>query len=345
MTTYVYSQVTITAQHVEKPGAELTYKRMDLQQYYSPGSDGTNQYWNFYFNGTNSQKDKYLIVSPSQIPNLSQFPTSNLALYTKYITYVGNGTEVHDLYTLFRLAGNGLYLLGAKYDSLVFRYDDPLLYYSFPLHYGVQFSDSSKTISKSPVNNNAIYDSTMSINIIYYNAQVVGDGNITIHGKAYPYVVKIKYNYSIKTEVWIHHLTNGWILQGVRDGGNYVEYRWVSKDIGFPVLELRYNADETTTKSVSFLYDYKASPANIYGKDEFKFSVYPNPVHDLLYVDFPRYVNANYKVYNVCGKIVFESQSFGEKLNKLDLFNLQKSIYILEISVAGKSYYHKFVKN
>ncbi|NJM79827.1 MAG: S8 family serine peptidase [Flavobacterium sp.] len=80
--------------------------------------------------------------------------------------------------------------------------------------------------------------------------------------------------------------------------------------------------------------------------DEFSkdgLSIYPNPAENLLNIqsDFD-FINAKVKIFDVSGKIVYSNNDF--KDNIIDISNLLKGFYILEINNENKILTKKFIK-
>ena len=76
---------------------------------------------------------------------------------------------------------------------------------------------------------------------------------------------------------------------------------------------------------------------------ENKISIFPNPVNDLLNVnlDLSNGEKTNYKIFDLNSKIV----NFNELLNnQIDVSNLTKGVYILEINNTNNTNKIKFIK-
>lgn len=78
------------------------------------------------------------------------------------------------------------------------------------------------------------------------------------------------------------------------------------------------------------------------------FSIYPNPVNNILYLrgcdNFEN--DAHYQVVDVNGRVVIEGNLLkGNSTEEIDVHAIGKSVYLIKISVVdGKSYEYKFVK-
>lgn len=75
------------------------------------------------------------------------------------------------------------------------------------------------------------------------------------------------------------------------------------------------------------------------------FSIYPNPVKDVLYVASDSEMNSA-KVFNVTGKLMKEINMGGSVSKAIDISDLNNGVYILEIeTLKGESYSSKVLKN
>lgn len=74
------------------------------------------------------------------------------------------------------------------------------------------------------------------------------------------------------------------------------------------------------------------------GSVEKNIFLYPNPVKDLLFVDFNQepFDNASYQLFDAQGKIIKQGK-FNQKKNELDLSLLPQSVYIIRIIQENKN--------
>jgi hypothetical protein len=75
------------------------------------------------------------------------------------------------------------------------------------------------------------------------------------------------------------------------------------------------------------------------------FSIYPNPANDVLHIASDTELNSA-RVYDVAGKLVKEVYISGALSKALDIADLNKGMYILEIeTVQGETNSSKILKN
>jgi hypothetical protein len=82
--------------------------------------------------------------------------------------------------------------------------------------------------------------------------------------------------------------------------------------------------------------------------DRQTFSIYPNPVHDILYIKERNFLknDAHYQVIDMNGKVVLEGMvSKGNSTSQIDVRSLENSVYLLRIfDIEGKPYNYRFAK-
>ena len=72
-----------------------------------------------------------------------------------------------------------------------------------------------------------------------------------------------------------------------------------------------------------------------------KFSIYPNPVSDQLFISSKNTVIETISIYSLTGKKVFEGAN---KTNSIDVSTLSKGMYFVEISSASGKSVKRFIK-
>ncbi|PJB15559.1 MAG: hypothetical protein CO118_03025 [Flavobacteriales bacterium CG_4_9_14_3_um_filter_32_8] len=74
--------------------------------------------------------------------------------------------------------------------------------------------------------------------------------------------------------------------------------------------------------------------------------IYPNPVHELIYIDFGDIIinNSSIEVIDLIGKTIY-FEKITTNFMSLNVKNLKQGIYILKINTKKGSYLHKMVKN
>lgn len=81
---------------------------------------------------------------------------------------------------------------------------------------------------------------------------------------------------------------------------------------------------------------------SINGSSKAVFTSYPNPVTDVLYLEFPQAVDQfNAKVVDLSGRVISTTNSF---VNGIDVSGLSSGMYMLEVNADGASNAIKFIK-
>jgi len=80
-----------------------------------------------------------------------------------------------------------------------------------------------------------------------------------------------------------------------------------------------------------------------------EFRMFPNPMHDDLYLDLQNFEGASnrvrVRVFNSLGETIVEQQAVTQTVNRIDLPDLANGIYILELEYEGKVSRKKLIKH
>ena len=71
--------------------------------------------------------------------------------------------------------------------------------------------------------------------------------------------------------------------------------------------------------------------------------IYPNPAKDVLHVDLGTQANATIRIMNVQGQEMFTRKLSGQN-NMLDISNLSRGLYFVQMEMDGKRICKKLVK-
>ena len=331
----ILCQITIGASDVAGNGAVLRYENKTPSKFYFPTPNGSNQSWYYTFSEPTNSYDTVMVISPSQAPLLSDFPTANKVLYH----------PSQDFYNYLEVRNDGLYILGLSTNNFSIKYTKPYVIYPFPLSYGASFKDSTSVINKESVGGGIYsYDSTMSITRFSFDAQATGDGKITLNSQVHPQVVKVKYNITTVTEYWVRDTMVGWVKQS-QNTDNFIQYFWISKKFGLTALELKYDSTESNTTEIRLLTGYAPAPSGIFSETQSPFEIYPNPVKDFIYIKNPEGINKiRVEILNPLGQVITQAQFYGNRVSRINLSKLPAGLYMVRIEAKGDIYYHRFIK-
>lgn len=88
------------------------------------------------------------------------------------------------------------------------------------------------------------------------------------------------------------------------------------------------------------VYRFSINTLSIQDQDKVEFSMFPNPVQDLLYLTFSETIKKQYSVYDILGREVINGKIENENEIQISTDNLKSGSYILKIGGTTK----KFIK-
>lgn len=105
--------------------------------------------------------------------------------------------------------------------------------------------------------------------------------------------------------------------------------------VSYSVGQIAYStkgANNVITEGVQQPYEIVTLAVSENGSAEKNISLYPNPVKDVLFVDFnqEKMSNSSYQLYDAQGKLI-KKGNFKQKKNELDMSSLPVSFYIIRI--------------
>lgn len=279
------------------------------------------------------------------------------------------GTEHNTMY-YFKQSSDSLLLLGHENPVINQKYLQSLLVMKYPINYGEKYTCN--------YNSEGLYSNSIPIG---------AKGSITIHADAYgkmflPAGDTIEPVLRIKTELHILDITKH---QQEEDKGRMLEsYKWYTKAYRYPIFEIVRNIDLNTDSvlfSTAFYYPTQShlyldtDPDNLALLEELwdidnknndvtepetteknndelipGIYAYPNPVSDILYIDYELKHAANITIM-LCGlsgsvekKIIKGNQQPGKYQQQIDCSGLKQGIYIVEIIAGSRTVNQKIVK-
>ncbi len=224
-------------------------------------------------------------------------------------------TFARDQFYTYSSGNDTLYLDGI---SSAFAYKPSVPYLTFPL----SFNDSVFVYTKQYANpvqpNNAT--GSISRNWIYD-----GFGNIQLPYGTVNNVYRIRMRQIDST-----YITNATVTSD--------EMIWFSQQTGIPVLRFIKNA---TLISAYYASAEGASPTGISNASILNFSMYPNPVADIIYLNTNRRIT-HVTITDMQGKVLLNSEMNNDKV---DVSILNQGIYMLSVlDDSGSKHTKRFVK-
>lgn len=110
--------------------------------------------------------------------------------------------------------------------------------------------------------------------------------------------------------------------------------------VSYSVGQIDYSAkgaNNEITEGVQQPYEIVTLAVSEDGNTEKNISLYPNPVKDVLFVDFnqEKFSNSTYQLYDAQGKLI-KNGNFSQKKNELNFSMLPASVYIIRIFSDNK---------
>ncbi len=74
------------------------------------------------------------------------------------------------------------------------------------------------------------------------------------------------------------------------------------------------------------------------------FTLYPNPVNDVLNINFNKNVNAQIEIISITGQVIKRTTTENNSTGSINTSNLPKGVYFARININGETYSQKFIK-
>lgn len=296
---------------------------------------GEDHYWDFSDLGmTYQQVDTF--VNPLSTPLAYQFVfipviVTNLAQKYTEFTWIP-GFELTDVYGFYKKSGSDMRDLGFGFTLSGFpvplKYNKPDIIYQFPVNYGNQDSSSS------------YYE--IDFDFLYVGGwkkrvnEADGWGRLlTPYGEFD--VLRVKSVVEQYDSIYIDSLGVGFPVTR-----NYIEYKWLGKNKGAPLLQVTEEGLVTTVRYVDSLRNPSANIKLI--NETIDMKIFPNPADSEVYVEFGKDLSGKClfaEVYSQQGKLVYTDEVRADNnYARLNLQSLKKGAYLLIIkddkgNVAG----------
>jgi len=123
----------------------------------------------------------------------------------------------------------------------------------------------------------------------------------------------------------------------------YIEYIWLAKSTGFPILK-------ATIRGTSVTVDYMDSIKSFVGINPIKTNskslyIYPNPTHSQLHISINTIEKFNLKLYNIVGELLLEKSFSGSKNQTLDVSHLKKGVYFVTVKLTDRTISKRLIIN
>ena len=336
------AQISLTSSMAPPHGSSFIYYDANVPvPAFTFSKSGTTNTWDFtLISPLPAEEDTVFILDPAPIAGSASFPTATHAL------------RGHDepAYTMIQITGTTASILGITGDVLgtgtnfIAVLNPPGTAMTFPYTYGSSVSGTStmEIFTTGAVIGQPTIDSVRYKSTIIGNSDVIAAGNIIVPSGTFPSLLERQITTTIDS-AWIK--------------GALTFNQWVPAPT-FPMTTVdssfNWYSDQSLQKYAHALYDdtglndvifYKSS---ITGINETIVTanpaIYPNPVHNTLYLDpaLTKFSNYQMHIYDANGKDVMHGKG---NLQKINIAQLKSGVYFLNITTDdGQKSVHRFVK-
>jgi len=316
-----YSQITVDQNDMQATGDTIFYGVSNVQGF-DPLLTGTNYNWDFTNLNTISNRAD-TILSVFQTPVAYNVVFNPLIANQAYINQTppsfGNGITVTDYYdfykkssTYYRKAGFGAVINGVPTPV---KYDNPEIYYTFPLNY--LNSDSSTSSFGMSIPSYGYFGQTINHKFL-----VDGWGTLAIRYGTFQ-VLRVKATIDISDTIYYDNL-----MYGIRfNRPTSYEYYWIAKNLQGHALKISQAGMGYSAEYLDSLSYFGVSEQKL--NDDFL--IYPNPVIDVITIYNNNFTsNTQIKIFDNFGRVVY-SNKLNNKLNQINLLALKQGIYHINI--------------
>jgi len=310
--TTVYSQISITSEHVPDPGVTIVMSSDDDPSGIDPGAPGPDQTWDFSgLVEDETETTKYFHPSNTPYPNF--FPESNLSM-----------TADDTLYSYTTLDASAWMYLGiaCEVEGTVsyFDFEPDMTIASFPVAYGDQLTQAYYYEMYGSFGDDSVRYKTN----VTMNSDIDAWGSVTIPGGTYE-ALRAKIDQTQTDSVWFK-FGGSWVLKEASVTSDNT-YSWYTDhpSVGIELVTIYYEEGWTTMGEVDYFKDSFVGTGQ--QPELVDASVFPNPASDYLEVELGENNSGLFRIYDFSGRmLVVEEISTGAC--RVDISWLQAGSYI-----------------
>lgn len=270
----------------------------------SPGNSGANQTWDFSVLPTLVFRGTSAVVPIASTPDTGTFPTGNFAIKDTYDGFAGS------YYRYFKTSSTTFESLGGS-DGAGNTYSEinPSIMFQLPYTYNTVINDT--------------YQYGGDVEVYSFTSTYDGYGTLITPYSTFTNVFRQKYE-----ETGADY--------------SYVEYRWFSTSPFKLIMIMYFDIDISDSESGVVLYsNFNTLSLNSFRNEAFV-KVYPNPATSMLNVQIPNAAAIDkIVVSDITGKIIMKQTKNSSQIN---VENLVKGLYILEVYSSRNKFQTKFIK-
>lgn len=334
------AQITITFDDLLGVGDSVELAAVDtVPPGFNPGPSGPDQSWDF---SSLEMDNSYFLgfIDPASTPYAASFPSSNIASEG---LIEGFGAEGYAYATknlsVFQIDG-----FAGSYDvfeDIVVPFEPAEVMFDFPVNYLDSMEQTSVLQVKIESTEPGI-DSIWLKLVTTVETKVDAWGEVTTPAWTGE-VLRIK-DYRVSIDTVRIKVLNFWLF--LESSTNISQtYKYMTNDLGYPVLQ--FNADETGTEftMVNYLLDVNTGLQEI-EKGATAFTIYPNPAKDKLYCSREDgSFEGEIMIIDITGRVLnLLNFNKGSKLQTIDISAYPSGLYqALLKRENGRISYKKFV--
>ena len=310
----LFSQPVISSAIEPQVGDSFSFDLIDATGF-DTGPTGADVVWDFSgVTSVSSFTEDF--VSPSETPYEDMFPGATIAVQSA----AGN-------YAFYGCTASEMSNYGGANSGTVAYYDDPEVFFEFPLHYGDSYSDDFHSSFYSGVD----IDRSGSASGI-----VDGYGTLVLPSGTYYNVLRVKVHedYSdVNTDfgITINYLADDyyWFMEG----NTLALFEYFDITIDYPT---------PTETEVAHLNTNITTGVNDHANE--LLTVFPNPAAENIFIRNAGFAAQNITVTDISGRTVYSEAIPEEKLFRVDVSSFASGIYTVAVQTDTGVITGKFLK-
>ncbi|PKP19208.1 MAG: hypothetical protein CVU05_11870 [Bacteroidetes bacterium HGW-Bacteroidetes-21] len=314
-----YTQISVDKNDLASAG-DAYYVSVKNQFNADLSQTGPDFIWDFStLTANNAKTDSFLSIYSTNVAyNIIFNPlVANLAYANNSFPAMIPGITIEDNFDFFYKTNSGYEKagFGAVINSVPtpIRFDQPEIWYEFPLTFGQQ--TSSVSVWGTDIPSFGYFGQTISRSNI-----ADGWGSITTPYGTFD-VVRVKATISSEDTLFYNQFQYGTTITR-----NSTEYRWMAKNEGIPILTV---VESSPGGLVAYYKDIDLT--SVSNRQGDKSVLFPNPARDVINVKYVGESTADLNVFDICGKLVYSKQ-INQGNTYIDTREMLRGIYSVVIS-------------
>ncbi|MCF6170068.1 MAG: T9SS type A sorting domain-containing protein [Bacteroidales bacterium] len=325
LTALTYGQIVITNNDVAPVGTTI-YMATDTvpADEIVPGDAGADKSWDF--SGlVDHLIDTMGLVMPASTPYADEFPGSNYALTfsnaedtSNFFSYMIRNSDKMSSIGLVGETPEGMFIWKVSPENII---------HDFPVAYGDSYPENYTEVAvfSSPQPG---ADSVRLKNTVTKQTNVDAWGMLTIPMGTFD-VLRIRAD-EVSTDSVFVLIAGNWLFIS-RSQDSTASYSWWTNDVtvGFELCNIMVNKSNGEVTDVSFLL---GTTVGITEQAVVESKAYPNPVTDVLSIEFDETLSGELLLMNQLGQLVLSEKIVAQKHIQLNLSGLPAGMYLYSLN-------------